>query len=100
MGTFTKHQYNTAPWPPHTPPRARARARVILLKPSRVSLSNVFDFLHGCEICPLQAHFRRIDKQEVTQSEIRRILWMCDDRMFLSAWNYCTTSDMWLGVIS
>jgi hypothetical protein len=53
-----------------------------------------FDALHGCETCPLEAHFQRREQPVVIRSEIRRVRWLGDDR------NCCTTSDVWLGALS
>jgi hypothetical protein len=46
-----------------------------------------FDALHGCETCPLEAHFQSREQPKVTQIEIRRVRWLGDD----------TISDVWLG---
>jgi len=39
-----------------------------------------FDVLHGCETCPLEAHFQSREQPKVTRSEIRRVRWLGDDR--------------------
>jgi hypothetical protein len=39
-----------------------------------------FDVLHGCETCPLEAHFQSREQPKVTQSEIRKLWWLGDDR--------------------
>ena len=39
-----------------------------------------FDVLHGCETCPLEAHFQSREQPKVTRSEIRRVRWLSDDR--------------------
>jgi hypothetical protein len=39
-----------------------------------------FDVLHGCETCPLEAHFQSKEQSIVTLSEIRRVRWLGDDR--------------------
>jgi hypothetical protein len=36
--------------------------------------------LHGCQMCPLEAHFQRREQPKVTQSEIRKVQWMGDNR--------------------
>jgi hypothetical protein len=53
-----------------------------------------FDALHGCETCPLEAHFQDKEQTKVTESEIRRVRWLGDDR------NCCKTSDAWLSALS
>ena len=35
---------------------------------------------HGCETCPLEAHFQSREQPKVTRSEIRRVRWLGDDR--------------------
>jgi hypothetical protein len=39
-----------------------------------------FDVLHGCETRPPEAHFQSREQPKVTQSEIRRVRWLGDDR--------------------
>jgi len=39
-----------------------------------------FDVLHGCETCPLEAHFQSREQPKITQSEIWRVRWLDDDR--------------------
>jgi hypothetical protein len=48
-----------------------------------------FDALHGCESCPLEAHFRSREQPRVTRSEIRRVQCLGDD----------TTNAVWLGAL-
>jgi hypothetical protein len=49
-----------------------------------------FDVLHGCETCPLEAHFQSRKQPKVNWSEIRTVRWLGDD----------ATSDVWLGAMS
>jgi hypothetical protein len=52
------------------------------------------DVRHGCETCPLEAHYQCRELPKATGSEIRRVRWLGDDR------NCCTTSDVWLDALS
>jgi len=43
------------------------------------------DVLHGCDTCPLEAHFKSRELTKVPRSEIRKVRWLGDDRnAFLS----------------
>jgi hypothetical protein len=53
-----------------------------------------FDVIHGCETCPLEAHYQSREQPKVIRSEIRRLWWLGVDR------NCCTTSNVWLGALS
>jgi hypothetical protein len=70
---------------------APADASLGIFRSSPVAIR--FYILHGCEPCPLGAHFQSSAQPEVTGSEVRRVRWLGDDR------NSCTTSDVWLGAL-
>jgi hypothetical protein len=42
-----------------------------------------FDDLHGCEMCPLVAHFRGREEAKFSRSEILRVRWLGDGRHVL-----------------
>jgi hypothetical protein len=58
-----------------------AQAEGFSWKPSQVSRRFRFDFLHGSEKFPIEAHFQFMEQPKATRSEIRRLRWVGDDRM-------------------
>jgi hypothetical protein len=59
-----------------------------------------FDVLSGCEMCPLEANFQSREQPKVTRSEIRGYGHWAMTGMCSLVRNYCTTSDVWLSVLS
>jgi hypothetical protein len=55
------------------------------------------DVLHGCKMCPLEAHFLSREQPEVKFKEYNG--WVITGTFF-SARNCRTTSDVWLGALS